>query len=272
MTVPDVATFCSSHRRAVATTARRVPMEHPTGPHRTHDGFNAYYAAMKAVNPSIQVCAADTDQNFITDMGSAFPYDCLQYHPYEQNTDTTGNIASFENTVMAAPRSENTTAQMWQSAMRSVAGHAIPLDLSEYGSLLNDTPDPGLVPYYYDSLDEALLNASQLAFWIKLGGINVADRQVLTGEQPAAANVAAGLPGAAPFATTGAIVTPLAGKCSRNHRRCQACKYPDPNTMKRSAPKRIVVRSPISRPLRDSIGVSRTRPTPGSFAASRRSR
>lgn len=198
-------TFGDGTHGAIPPKGDAIAVSYDSGP---HDGFNAYYAAMKAVNPSIQVCAADTDQNFITDMGSAFPYDCLQYHPYEQNTDTTGNIASFENTVMAAPRSENTTAQMWQSAMQSAAGHAIPLDLSEYGSLLNDTPDRGLVPYYYDSLDEALLNASQLAFWIKLGGINVADRQVLTGEQPAAANVAAGLPGAAPFATTGAIVTP----------------------------------------------------------------
>ena len=37
---------------------------------------------------------------------------------------------------------------------------------------------------------------------------------------------------------------------------CQRCRYPDPNTRNRSASRRIVVRSPISRPLGGSIGVS----------------
>ncbi len=198
-------TFGDGINGALPPAGAPITASYESGP---HDGFVAFYQAMKAANPDIQVCATDTDTAFVQDAGSTIPYDCLQYHPYETATDTTGNIGqNFEKSVMNAPVNELATLQSWQSAIQSAAGHAIPLELSEYGSIMGDTPDPTFVPYYYDSLDEALLNASQLATWINTG-ISVADRQLLDAETPAVADVAVGLPGGAPFATTGGIVTP----------------------------------------------------------------
>jgi alpha-N-arabinofuranosidase len=174
-----------------------------------HDGFNAFYAAMKQANPNIKVCATDTSTDFIAAMGSTYPYDCLQDHPYVGTGDAapTLPIATYENDVMAAPTTEMASAQSLESTIVADAGHAIPLELSEYGQLINATPDPTTAPYYLNSLDEALVNASQLADWITLG-VPVADRQLLTAELPAPAAVTSGLPGAAPFAVTGAITTP----------------------------------------------------------------
>ena len=180
-------TFGDGVHGAIPTNGLQITAGYKSGP---HDGFNAYYQAMKQANPNIQVCSTDTTTNFLQDMGSTLPYDCLQVHPYEAIKDTAGDIDDFEKTIMTAPDSEVANLQGWQSAIQSAAGHPIPLDVSEYGSIIGDTPDPGLQPYFYDSLDEALLNASQLADWITLG-ITVGDRQLLTAEMPAAANVTA---------------------------------------------------------------------------------
>ena len=79
--------------------------------------------------------------------------------------------------------------------------------LSEYGQLIDSTPDPLDAPYFLNSLDEALVNASQLADWIELG-IPIANRQLLDAELPDPSAVTDGLPAAAPFATSGAITTP----------------------------------------------------------------
>jgi hypothetical protein len=102
---------------------------------------------------------------------------------------------------------EDASVQALQTEVDQAAGRHVPLVLTEYGQLINSTPDPLDAPYFLNSLDEALLNASQLADWIQLG-VPVADRQLLDAELPAGSAVTAGLPGAAPFATSGAITTP----------------------------------------------------------------
>jgi alpha-N-arabinofuranosidase len=180
-----------------------------------HDGFDTFYSAMKAVNPSIQVCATDPNLDFVTAMGSTAdpggePYDCLQDHPYvgAGDIDPATPIDQYESQVMAVPDvTEVNAVQGLQAQVDTAAGRQVPLVLTEYGQLINSTPDPLDAPYYLNSLDEALVNASQLANWIGLG-VPVADRQLLTAELPAADQVTAGLPGAAPFAVTGAITTP----------------------------------------------------------------
>jgi alpha-L-arabinofuranosidase len=180
-----------------------------------HDGFDTFYSAMKAVNPSIQVCATDPNLDFVTAMGSTAdpggePYDCLQDHPYvgAGDIDPATPIDLYESQVMAVPDvTEVNAVQGLQAQVDAAAGHHVPLVLTEYGQLINSTPDPLDAPYYLNSLDEALVNASQLANWIGLG-IPVADRQLLTAELPPTDQVTTGLPGAAPFAVTGAITTP----------------------------------------------------------------
>ena len=175
-----------------------------------HDGFVAFYTAMKAANPGIHVCSTDTTTDFIDSMGSGQPYDCLQKHPYVGTGDASpaDPIGTYESEVMAAPTTEANAVAALIAQVRQATGHAVPVELSEYGQLIDSTPDSLDQPstYYLNSLDEALINASQLANWIRLG-VPVADRQLLTAELPQPQNVTVGLPDAAPYAVTGAITT-----------------------------------------------------------------
>jgi alpha-N-arabinofuranosidase len=197
-------TFGDGVHGAIPAAGAQVTASYTSGP---HDGFLAFYQAMKKANPQIKVCSTDTSDAFVAAMGAALPYDCLQVHPYLSGSNTSVDISSFERTSMAVPDTEAATLQTWESTIQADSGHSLPLVLTEYGSLIGSTPDAADYPYYDESLDEALFNASQLANWIK-AGVTVADRQLLTAEQPAPANVTVGLPGAAPDAVTGAITTP----------------------------------------------------------------
>lgn len=192
-------------RGATPPAGDTVTASYDSGP---HEGFAQFYAAMKAANPAIQVCATDTGTQFIDDAGASQPYDCLQDHPYvgSGNISPSLPLDQYESQVMAVPDVEDANVRALQSQVDQAAGRHVPLVLSEYGQLINSTPDPLEAPYFLHSLDEALLNASQLADWIELG-IPVADRQLLAAELPDPSAVGAGLPGAAPFAATGAITT-----------------------------------------------------------------
>ncbi|HEY3771988.1 MAG TPA: alpha-L-arabinofuranosidase C-terminal domain-containing protein [Solirubrobacteraceae bacterium] len=199
-------TFGDGTNGAIPPPGALVTASYQSGP---HDGFAQFYSAMKQANPNIQVCSSDTTQNFLDAMGTTEPYDCLQDHPYvgSGNISPSLPIDQYESQVMTVPDVEDAAVQTLQSDADQDAGRHIPLVLTEYGQLIDSTPDPLDAPYFLNSLDEALLNASQLADWIQLG-VPVADRQLLDAELPAASAVTAGLPGAAPFATTGAITTP----------------------------------------------------------------
>jgi alpha-N-arabinofuranosidase len=197
-------TFGDGVHGAIPADGAKITASYVSGP---HDGFIDFYKAMKKANPHIQVCSTDTDTAFIQAAGSTVPYDCLQDHPYVGGSNGSVDLSSYEQTLMAQPALEGAGLQSLEATIQADAGHSVPLDLTEYGSLISSSPDAGEAPYFLSSLDEALVNADQLAEWIKLG-ITVADRQLLTAEQPAPANVTSGLPGAAPFAVTGAIVTP----------------------------------------------------------------
>jgi alpha-N-arabinofuranosidase len=199
-------TFGDGVHGAIPPSGAVVTASYQSGP---HDGFSQFYSAMKQVNPAIQVCSSDTTQNFLEAMGSTQPYDCLQDHPYVGAGDISPSlpIDQYESQVMTVPEVEDAAVEALQADADADAGHHIPLVLTEYGQLIDSTPDPLDAPYFLNSLDEALLNASQLADWIQLG-IPVADRQLLDAELPGPSAVGEGLPGAAPFATTGAITTP----------------------------------------------------------------
>ena len=191
---------------AVPPSGAVVTASYHSGP---HDGFSQFYSAMKQADPAIRVCSSDTTQNFIDAMGATQPYDCLQDHPYvgSGNISPSLPIDQYESQVMTVPDVENAAVLALQTDVDAAAGHHVPLVLSEYGQLIDSTPDPLDAPYFLNSLDEALVNASQLADWIQLG-ISVADRQLLDAELPGPSAVTDGLPGAAPFAASGAITTP----------------------------------------------------------------
>lgn len=163
---------------AIPPEGATITATYTSGP---HDGFNAFYAAMKAANPNIKVCSTNGTDDFYEVMGSQ-PYDCAQVHPYISSVAVPNNlpIESYEDEMMAAADAQAATVAQTQAAIRDDAGRNIPLALTEYGQLLSSTPDGVDAATYQQSLDEALVNASQLADWIRLG-IPVADRQLLTG-------------------------------------------------------------------------------------------
>ena len=192
---------------AVPPAGARVTLSYVSG---RHDGFLQFYRAMKAANPSIRVCSSDASTSFLQAMGSSLPYDCLQDDSYA-STSTVSNhapIGNYLRDIMAAPQQLAERAASLEAAVRHYAGRTVPLVEMEYGQLLDSNPAGH--PYYHYSLDEALLNASQLVEWIRLG-IPVADRQILAGQIPPASHCCARLPAGAPYASTGAIGTPGPG-------------------------------------------------------------
>jgi alpha-L-arabinofuranosidase len=200
-------TFGDGAHGGVPPAGSRVTTSYVSGP---HDGFLQFYKAMKAANPSVKVCSSDAGTSFLKAMGPSLPYDCLQDDNYA-STATVGNkvpIGTYERYIMVAPQRLAQGEAVLEAEMRHYAGHAVPLVETEYGQLLNS--NPAGYPYYHYSLDEALLNASQLVEWIRLG-IPAADRQLVAAEIPAAPHCCAKLPGAAPYASTGSIGTPGPG-------------------------------------------------------------
>lgn len=197
-------TFGDGVHGAIPPKGDRVTVSYVSGP---HDGFVQFYRAMKAANPNIQVCSSDTSTDFIQSMGSNLPYDCLQDHNYASTGTVANNtpIDVYEQQLMTASSNEARASSQLEATIEKYAGRYIPLVETEYGQLLNSNPNG--YPYFHESLDEALLNASQLADWIRLG-IPVADRQLLAAEIPPPSNCCAGLPGAAPYASTASIGTP----------------------------------------------------------------
>lgn len=198
-------TFGDGAHGAIPPAGAQVTVSYVSGP---HDGFVQYYQAIKAANPNIHVCSSDESSDFIASMGATVPYDCLQHHG---NYVSVGNVANdvpigqYQNQIMAAPDNQAQQTAALQEDIEQHAGHSVPLVITEYGQLVSSNPNG--YPYYHDSLDEALLNASQLASYIR-AGIPVADRQLLTAAIPPPDACCNGLPGAAPYATTGAIGTP----------------------------------------------------------------
>jgi alpha-L-arabinofuranosidase len=200
-----VITFGDGIHGAIPFRDAQITASYDSGPHL---GFLSFYAAMKRANPAIHVCASETSLRFIDAMGSHLPYDCLQVHPYisPRTLSSSEPIDAYEHKVMGAPFLETKAVEQLEAQTAAHARRHVPVVLSEYGQLVSSTPDPTQVPYYLSSLDEALLNASQLADWIRLG-VPVADRQLLDAELPPAALTTDSLRHIAPWSAGGAIVT-----------------------------------------------------------------
>jgi alpha-N-arabinofuranosidase len=196
--------FGNGEHGAIPAAGDAISASYVSGPHQ---GYLQFYRAMKRANPHIKVCATDTTIGFVEAMGDGLPYDCLQEHLYTVRVATASTLTQYEDGIMLQPASEYRAVARWQRLTRRYAKRSVPMVLTEYGSLLGSSPDPAEYPYYFTSLDEALVNASQLVDWIDLG-IEVADRQLLSGELPAPSLVGRGLPAGAPYAATSAILTP----------------------------------------------------------------
>lgn len=68
-------TFGDGVHGALPPKGAKVTVSYTTGPHQ---GFVDFYRTIKAVNPSLKVCAATDDESFVRIMGAQHVYDCIQ--------------------------------------------------------------------------------------------------------------------------------------------------------------------------------------------------
>ena len=156
-----------------------VTITYTSGP---HDGYNAYYRAIKAVDPSIQVCSGLEIRNANRPrvpllLHDAPEIDCFVEHSSAQDFDyQDAPIDVYHENFML--ESENRTAAVaeTQDDIREAAGHDIPVIVTEHGHNRNWAPTG--MPEYQASLDEALFTADSLRGWIDIG-IPVAEKQAL---------------------------------------------------------------------------------------------
>ncbi len=66
-------TFGDGTHGAIPPAGSQITLSHQSGP---HDGFDRYYAAMKAANPKIKICSDAENVGFLQAMGTTYRYDC----------------------------------------------------------------------------------------------------------------------------------------------------------------------------------------------------
>ena len=170
-------TFGDGVHGATPSSGTAITLSYISGP---HDGFLAYYQAMKAANPNIKVCSTDTTNDFLAAMGTALPYDCLEDHEYTRTQQVANNVPmpQYSDEMIATADDQANEIATRQKAVDYYAGRHVPLYETEYGQLLSSIPDDD--PTYLESMDAALANASELANLIRMG-VPVANRQLLAG-------------------------------------------------------------------------------------------
>lgn len=122
---------------AIPPEGARLSIEYTTG---VQEGFLAYRAAMKSVDPTIQVCAGWGKPVFVEAMGSR-PYDCLGVHSYSTPAPD-GTITRHGNLQVGSARLD---ADL--KAIRRQWAHHFPdpdvrpdLLVTEYGTLNVQAP------------------------------------------------------------------------------------------------------------------------------------
>jgi alpha-L-arabinofuranosidase len=152
----------------------KITAAYESGP---HGGFVQFYAAMKAMNPHIQICETEeTNSAFLAMMGRKYPYDCVELHEYAKPTDIDAPMTQYEESLMAAPVGEGATLAALQAEIRHYSGKDIPVVMTEYGQLV--TPMPKADPQFNLSLDEGLLIGAQLEQWAT-HGVPLAEKYLL---------------------------------------------------------------------------------------------
>jgi alpha-N-arabinofuranosidase len=129
--------FGDGVRGAVPPAGARLSIEYTSG---VHEGYLAFRAAMKAVDPTIQVCAGWGKPEFVDAMGSR-PYDCLGVHSYSTPPDD-GTLTRHGNLQAAAANRDadlKALRQQWKGYFPDGARRP-DLMVTEYGTLNVNTP------------------------------------------------------------------------------------------------------------------------------------
>lgn len=137
----------------------------------TRDGFTAYYRAIKAVDPNVQILSCWDDEKFVQVMGNRHLYDGIVAHPYTWNADNMLrglSAADHHDRVMQQPEIHVQRLQKLQTLMRAKAGRLRGKKMSvictEYGII-----DRGPSGRYQSSLDHGLWAAQMLIHFMRMG-------------------------------------------------------------------------------------------------------
>lgn len=167
--------FGGAGHGAAPPAGARIAATYESGP---HDGFVQFYAAIKAVDPAVQVCESEGgDAAFFAVMGRR-PYDCVELHEYAAPFSAVADpLTRYEDALMAYPLREARQLAVVRAEIRRAAGRTVPIVLTEYGQAVR--PMPLADPAFIMSLDEGLLVADQLRTWIE-AGLPLAEKYLLT--------------------------------------------------------------------------------------------
>jgi alpha-L-arabinofuranosidase len=177
---------------AVPAAGASLSIDYTSG---VHDGFLQFQQAMKAVDPTIDVCSGWGQADFVEAMG-ATPYDCVGVHAYSTPADD-GTLTRYDGLQAAAA---DRTAEL--ADLRTRMATSFPkqkrrpdLLVTEYGVINVGSPQ------YEARLGHTLYLASQLAGQLRNDvrvSINSNTADVATGITGSDAN----LLGSTPFLTT----------------------------------------------------------------------
>jgi alpha-N-arabinofuranosidase len=201
-TASGVIQFGDGFNGQIPPSGSTITITYDSGP---HDGFVAFYQAMKAANPNVKVCGVfglSSDPFLIQ---NAPQYDCLVVHPYIVGPASTVPLADYHPQLMLAA---NDAANIVQSVQAQIAQYQPNAEviLTEYGHLLGTGPSD-FPTHFHLTLSESLFTANALLRWATLN-VPWAERHrlvdwVFTPLPTGAANVGASdnsiIAGPAPF-------------------------------------------------------------------------
>lgn len=180
-------TFGDGEHGNIPPNGAQLTMDYRSGP---HDGFLDFYAAMKDVDPTIEIGAAVHTDVFSEIMGAEHPYDFMVIHSYGYFPDAPTDPKDLHYFLMRLPDDQADDVADSQQQIATYAGPERAADIhvavTEYaaGSGLErginsiDAPE-----HYLLSLDSALYTASLLRQWVNLG-VELAQKHSLIDVDP----------------------------------------------------------------------------------------
>jgi alpha-N-arabinofuranosidase len=159
--------FGDGEHGRVPPTGALILAGYESGP---HDGFVDYYAAMKAVDPDIEIGSCFHSDVFLQAMGEEHPYDFLTVHPYYVSGDRNGGgLDEAHLHTMAGPLIKRMDLEDLQAAVQLYAGDRadqVEIAITEYNLFVRPGQTP--TPHYGMSLDQGLFVADMVRTLIEL--------------------------------------------------------------------------------------------------------
>ncbi|MGI8708876.1 MAG: hypothetical protein ACR2LG_11865 [Actinomycetota bacterium] len=180
--------FGDAQHGNVPPEGARITAAYTSGP---HEGFVDFYAEMKEVDPSIRIGAAVHSAEFLSTMGSQYPYDFLVVHSYGIFNEKPAGPGQLHDLMMRLPKDQLKWLQHTEDEILKYAGaeraEEIEIIVTEYGPApwlkrgigqLDDPPD-----HYLQSLDVSLYTGLLMRDWIELE-IPMAEKHTLIDFDP----------------------------------------------------------------------------------------